>query len=97
MLWTLGEGPSRGLLCDCTTGCGIDGALHSTSGDTHCCCGHHVGQNFGRVVPDEAAAGEAGEAEDAAGDAEEEGDDGEGDVRGEGEVVVHPEEEHEGE
>ena len=45
----------------------------------------------------EAAAGEAGEAEDAAGDAEEEGDDGEGDVRGEGEVVVHPEEEHEGE
>lgn len=66
-------------------------------GDTHCCCGHHVGQNFGRVVPDEAAAGEAGEAEDAAGDAEEEGDDGEGHVRGEGEVVVHPEEEHEGE
>ena len=26
-----GEGPSRGLLRDCTTGCGTDGALHSTS------------------------------------------------------------------
>ena len=26
-----GEGPSRGLLCDCTTGCGTDGALHSTN------------------------------------------------------------------
>ena len=23
--------PSRGLLCDCTTGCGTDGALHSTT------------------------------------------------------------------
>ena len=29
-----GEGPSRGLLCDCTTGCGTDGALHSTNQDT---------------------------------------------------------------
>ena len=26
-----GEGPSRGLLRDCTTGCGTDGALHSTN------------------------------------------------------------------
>ena len=26
-----GEGPSRGLLRDCTTGCGTDGALHSTT------------------------------------------------------------------
>ena len=26
-----GEGPSRGLLSDCTTGCGTDGALHSTT------------------------------------------------------------------
>ena len=26
-----GEGPSRGLLRDCTTGCGTDGATHSTS------------------------------------------------------------------
>ena len=25
--------PSRGLLCDCTTGCGTDGALHSTNED----------------------------------------------------------------
>ena len=58
---------------------------------------YQVGKNAGRVDPDETAASEAGEAEDAAGDAEEEGDDGEGDVRGEGEVVVHPEEEHEGE
>ena len=29
-----GEGPSRGLLHDCTTGRGTDGTLHSTSGDT---------------------------------------------------------------
>ena len=28
-----GEGPSRGLLRACTTGCGTDGALHSTSLD----------------------------------------------------------------
>ena len=26
-----GEGPRRGLLRDCTTGCGTDGALHSTT------------------------------------------------------------------
>ena len=26
-----GEGPSRGLLRDCTSGCGTDGPLHSTS------------------------------------------------------------------
>ena len=29
MLWTLGEGPSRGLLRDCTTGCGTDGSFYS--------------------------------------------------------------------
>ena len=28
-----GEGPSRGLLRDCTTGCGTDGALHSSTQD----------------------------------------------------------------
>ena len=30
-----GEGPSRGLRRDCTTGCGTDGALHSTT-DEYC-------------------------------------------------------------
>ena len=54
---------------------------------------YQVGKNAGRVDPDETAASEAGEAEDAAGDAEQEGDDGERDVRGEGQVVIHPEEE----
>ena len=29
--WTLLKGRSRGLLRDCTTGCGTDGALHSTN------------------------------------------------------------------
>ena len=28
-----GEGPSRGLLRDCTTGCGTDEALHSSNLD----------------------------------------------------------------
>ena len=54
---------------------------------------YQVGKNAGRVDPDETAASEAGEAEDAAGDAEQEGDDGERDIRGEGQVVIHPEEE----
>ena len=30
-----GEGPSRGLFRDCTTGCGTDGALHSTTADSY--------------------------------------------------------------
>ena len=29
-----GEGPSRGLLRDCTTGCGTDGSFYSTNKDT---------------------------------------------------------------
>ena len=28
-----GEGPSRGLLRDCTTGCGTDGSICGTNGD----------------------------------------------------------------
>ena len=32
-----GEGPRRGLLRDCTTGCGTDGALHSTKYDVVRC------------------------------------------------------------
>ena len=30
-LYNHGEGPSRGLLRDCTTGCGTDGSFYSTS------------------------------------------------------------------
>ena len=30
---TRGEGPSRGLLRECTTGCGTDGSFYSTSGN----------------------------------------------------------------
>ena len=32
-LYNHGEGPGRGLLRDCTTGCETDGALHSTNHD----------------------------------------------------------------
>ena len=58
---------------------------------------YHVGQYFRGIRSDETTTSQTGKTENAARDAEEEGDDGEGDVRGEGEVVVHPEEEHEGE
>ena len=30
-----GGGPSRGLLLDCTTGCGTDGSFYSTTHNTH--------------------------------------------------------------
>ena len=33
MFWTLGEGPSSGLLRDCTTGCGTDGSISGTTLD----------------------------------------------------------------
>ena len=39
-----GEGPSRGLLRDCTTGCGTDGVLHSTS------LGAALSRGPGRVI-----------------------------------------------
>ena len=29
-MYNHGEGPSRGLLSDCTTGCGTDGSFYST-------------------------------------------------------------------
>ena len=30
-----GEGPSRGLLRDCTAGCGTDGSFYSTKQEVH--------------------------------------------------------------
>ena len=54
---------------------------------------YHVGEDSGGVTSNEAAASHQGEAENAAGDAEEEGDDGEGDIRRECDVVIHPEKE----
>ena len=58
---------------------------------------YQVGENFWWISPDEAAAGETREAEDAAGDTEQEGGDGEGDIRTEGDVVVQPEKHGDGE
>ena len=48
-----GEGPSRGLLRDCTTGCGTDGALHSTIWNS---ITHFIFPTFYIPVPESATA-----------------------------------------
>ena len=52
----ISRGPSRGLLRDCTTGCGTDGALHSTncyvSAVRGCCALRGGGVTTGQAAAD---------------------------------------------